>query len=439
MSEEENNKNEEQKKSEEVTTSGEVTTSEDVKTTEEGDASKEVKTSEEVATSEAGEDSPKVELTREEKIAKAQAVVAARKAAKAAKEAGAEGEVDSGDGEKPAPVKKAPAAKRPPKKPAGYVENLVVSSSPHFLVKDSVPKIMHNVILALFPATLASVYFFGMDAFLVILVCVGSAMGTEYGLQKINKQKIRVSDGSAIITGLLLALTLPPTFPLFGAAVGGIVSIGLGKYVFGGLGFNIFNPALLGRAFLQAAYPVQITTWVDPFEKFSGISAATPLGLMKFEGQSTDYMGLFWGNASGSLGETSAILLLLGGLYLRYKGYVNWKMPLCFLGSIALFSGLFWMSNPEKYGDPLFHVLAGGAMLGAWFMVTDMVTSPVTVKGQIIFAVLAGFITVLIRLFSGLQEGVMYAILFSNSLVPLLNTWTRPTVFGEDLMDKEVK
>ncbi len=438
MSEEEEKNNKENaeaekvettKTSEEVVTSGEVTTSGDVKT------------SENVATSEEGDGSPKALLTREEKIAKAQAVVAARKAAKEAKETGTEGEASSAEGDKPAPKKApaAPATKKPPKKPAGYVENLVVSSSPHFLVKDSVPKIMHNVILALFPTTLASVYFFGLDAFIVIATCVLSCMGTEYVLQKINKQKNRLADGSAIITGLLLALTLPPTFPVFGAAVGGAFAIGLGKYIFGGLGYNIFNPALLGRAFLQAAYPVQITTWVDPFESFSGVSAATPLGLMKFEGQTTEYMGLIFGNVSGSLGETSAVLILLGGLYLRYKGYVNWKMPLFYLGSIALFAGIFWWYNPDKYGDPLFHILSGGAMLGAWFMVTDMVTSPVTPKGQIIFAVLAGFITVLIRLFSGLQEGVMYSILFANSIVPLLNSWTRPVVFGEDLMEKEIK
>lgn len=316
------------------------------------------------------------------------------------------------------------------------IDRLVVSSSPHFSTEDSVPKIMHAVILALLPASAASIYFFGLNALLLGLTCVIACMLTEYVIQKIRGKKITVWDGSAIITGMLLALTLPPSFPLYAAALGSIFAIGMGKQIFGGLGFNIFNPALLGRAFLQATYPVMITTWSEPITKAAktavdAVSAATPLALMKFEHKITPHLDLFFGNVAGSLGETSAIAIILGGLYLRYKGYINWKMPLGYLGSIAFFGWLFYLANPAKYPDPLFHILAGGAMLGAWFMVTDMVTSPTTPLGQWIFVVAAGFLVVIIRLLGGLPEGVMYSILLMNAITPLINRHTKPKVFGE--------
>lgn len=316
------------------------------------------------------------------------------------------------------------------------IDRLVVSSSPHFSTEDSVPKIMHAVILALVPASAASIYFFGLNALLLGLTCVIACMLTEYAVQKIRGKKITVWDGSAIITGMLLALTLPPSFPLYGAVIGSVVAIGLGKQIFGGIGFNIFNPALLGRAFLQATYPVMITTWSEPITKAAkqgvdAVSAATPLALMKFEGKMTSHLDLFFGNVAGSLGETSAVAIILGGLYLRYKGYINWKMPLGYLGSIAFFGWLFWLANPAKYPDPLFHILAGGAMLGAWFMVTDYVTTPTTTIGQWIFVITAGFLVVIIRLLGGLPEGVMYSILLMNAITPLINRHTRPKVFGE--------
>ncbi|MBI5893265.1 MAG: RnfABCDGE type electron transport complex subunit D [Deltaproteobacteria bacterium] len=318
------------------------------------------------------------------------------------------------------------------------IDRLVVSSSPHFSTGDSVPKIMHAVILALLPASAASIYFFGLNALLLGLTCVIACMLTEYAIQKIRRKPITVWDGSAIITGILLALTLPPAFPLYAAALGSIVAIGLGKQIFGGLGYNIFNPALLGRAFLQATYPVMITTWSEPLTKaakhgIDAVSAATPLALMKFVEPKvmTPHLDLFFGNVAGSIGETSAFAIILGGLYLRYKGYINWKMPLGYLGSIAFFGWLFYLANPQKYPDPLFHILAGGAMLGAWFMVTDMVTSPTTSVGQWIFVVVAGFLVVIIRLLGGLPEGVMYSILLMNAITPLINRHTKPKVFGE--------
>lgn len=313
---------------------------------------------------------------------------------------------------------------------------LIVSSSPHFLVDESVPKIMHTVIMALVPAMLASVYFFGLRALLLIVVCTTTSLVVEFLFQRYRKRPIKVYDGSAAITGILLALTLPPGFPVFGAILGSAFAVGIGKQLFGGLGYNIFNPALLGRAFLMAAYPVLATTWLNPRTvraAVDAVSAATPLALFKFEGKLTPVLDLFFGNVAGSMGETSAIAIILGGLFLRYKGYINWKLPLGYLGSMAFFSGVFYLYDPSKYASPLFHLFAGGAMLGAWFMVTDMVTSPTTPRGQWIFAVAGGVMAVIIRIFGGLPEGVMYSILFMNAFVPLINKHTRPRIFGEGL------
>ena len=322
-----------------------------------------------------------------------------------------------------------------PEPPSKAAARLVVSSSPHFLNNESVPKIMHSVVTALLPATAASVYFFGWRALLLIIVCVAACLGTEYAFQRIRNKPVKIYDGSAIITGMLLAMTLPAGFPVYGAILGSVFAIGVGKQLFGGLGFNIFNPALLGRAFLMATYPVLTTTWVWPrtMEKaVDAVTAATPLAMAKFEGKlDIPIMDMMLGNTAGSLGETSAVAIILGGLYLRYKGYINWKLPLGYLGTIAAFSAVFWLADPAKYPSPLFHLFAGGAMLGAWFMVTDMVTSPVTSLGQWIFVVAAGILAVVIRLFGGLPEGVMYSILFMNAFVPLLNKHTRPKVFGE--------
>ncbi|MFQ5441535.1 MAG: RnfABCDGE type electron transport complex subunit D [Thermodesulfobacteriota bacterium] len=335
---------------------------------------------------------------------------------------------------------KSPAGK-PPEKPdekksadLPAEKKLVVSSSPHFLTDENIPKIMHNVILALIPAMGFAVYFFGLRALLLIVVCLFFSLLSEFAMQRIRMKPVKIYDGSAAITGILLALTLPPDFPVYGAALGSIFAIVVGKMLFGGLGYNIFNPALIGRAFLQATYPVLITTWAEPrtiAKAVDAVSAATPLALMKFEGHATPVMDLFFGNVAGSLGETSVIAILIGGLFLRYKGYINWKLPLGYLGSMAFFGLIFWLYDPSHYGSPLFHIFAGGAMLGAWFMVTDMVTSPVTPLGQWIFALSAGMLAVIIRNFGGLPEGVMYSILFMNAFVPLINRHTRPKIFGE--------
>lgn len=335
-----------------------------------------------------------------------------------------------------APVKKVPA-KKAPAKLAPAVEGLIVSSSPHLLTKENVPKIMHSVVMALVPAMAVSIYFFGLNALVLIATCVAASIITEIVFQKVRKQPVTAYDGSAIITGILLALTLPPSFPIHGAILGSVFAIAIGKHFFGGLGFNIFNPALLGRAFLQATYPVLITTWTEPFAgAVDAVSAATPIALAKFEGVFTELAPMALGTVPGSLGETSVIAIIIGGLYLRYKGYINWKLPLGYLGSIFFFGAIFYFVNPAKYPNPFFHLFAGGAMLAAWFMVTDMVTTPVTAKGQWIFVIVAGFIVIIIRLFGGLPEGVMYSILLMNSIVPLINRWTRPRVFGAPKKEK---
>ncbi len=348
-------------------------------------------------------------------------------AAGAGKESGAKKEAKAAPKAKPAskkPATPAPAEKGP---------RLVISSSPHFQTTENIPRIMHTVIMALFPAMAVSIYLFGLRALLLMVVCLVVCLASEYAVQRIRKKPVRIYDGSAAITGILLALMLPPGFPIYGAVLGSLFSIVVGKMLFGGLGYNIFNPALIGRAFLQATYPVLITTWVNPGDVINAvdaISAATPLAMMKFGGEHTALGALFFGNVAGSLGETSALAILIGGLYLRYKGYINWKLPLGYLGSIAFFATIFWIANPAKFASPFFHVMAGGAMLGAWFMVTDMVTTPVTPVGQWIFAIGAGFLTIIIRLFGGLPEGVMYSILFMNAFVPLINRHTKPKVFG---------
>lgn len=330
---------------------------------------------------------------------------------------------------KPAPKAKPPA--EPPVAPPA--ERLVVSCSPHFLNNESIPKIMHNVVLALVPVMAAAVYYYGLRSVLLLVVCVVSCLLTEHLFLKARKRPSKIYDGSAAITGILLALMLPPGFSVFGAILGSFFAIAVGKQLFGGLGFNIFNPALLGRAFLMATYPVMTTTWAEPRtigSAVDAVSAATPLALLKFEGEFSPVFNMFTGNVAGSIGETSVIAIIIGGLFLRYKGYINWKLPLGYLGTIAVLSGIFWLIDPTKYANPLFHLCAGGAMLGAWFMVTDMVTSPMTPKGQWIFVISAGILAVVIRLFGGLPEGVMYSILFMNAFVPLINRHTRPKIFG---------
>lgn len=314
-------------------------------------------------------------------------------------------------------------------------DKLIISPSPHISSGENVNTIMFAVIYSLLPAGAAAVYFFGPRALALIAVCVGACIATEYVFQKLRAKPITAFDGSAIITGGLLALTLPPGLPVYMAILGSIASIALGKQIFGGLGHNIFNPALVGRAFLQATFPVAMATWTAPLvwlsAKVDTASAATPLGLMKFELKATSYDKLFFGNIGGSLGETSALALLAGAAYLYYRGYIEWRIPTSFIGTVAVFGGLLWLVEPGRYPDPLFQVLAGGLILGAFFMATDYVTSPITPTGKLVFGVGAGVILIVIRAWGGLQEGVMYAILLMNALTPLINRYTKPAVFGK--------
>lgn len=312
----------------------------------------------------------------------------------------------------------------------------VISSSPHIRNNESIPKIMFTVLAALLPAAFVSIYLFGIRAILLMATCIIVSMATEYVFQKCRKKDITLNDGSAALAGLLLAMTLPPSFPLPGAALGSVVAIGLGKHIFGGLGFNIFNPALIGRAFLQAAFPVMITTWDDPLAWQSSpaadaITSATPLAKMKFDNEIVPLQDLITGITGGSLGETSAIALLIGAVFLRYRGYIQWRIPVSILLSSLLLGGIFWLVDPTKYPEPFFHLFAGGMILGAFYMATDMVTCPITPKGYWIFGCGIGVLTIIIRLFGGLPEGIMYGILLMNALTPIINRYTRPRILGE--------
>lgn len=296
---------------------------------------------------------------------------------------------------------------------------LVVTTSPHVRAEDTVSKIMWSVVIALLPAVFAAVYFFKARAISIVLAGVLGAVISEYVFQKVRDKKITIYDGSAVVTGMLLALTLPPSIPLWTVFIGAVVAIVLGKQVFGGLGHNPFNPALVGRAFLVAAYPVLMTDW-----SVDGVSSATPLALMKYEGAVTDTWQLFVGQIGGSLGETSALALLLGFAFLLYKGYVNWRIPLGMISTVFVLTYVFGE-------NPIFHIFAGGLMIGALYMATDMVSSPTTKNGRWIFGIGAGAIVVIIRLWGGYPEGVLFSILLMNAAVPLINRYTKPRSLGE--------
>lgn len=314
-------------------------------------------------------------------------------------------------------------------------KTLTLTTSPHLHSDESVPDIMRQVIWALIPAIGAAVYFFGLRALLLLTVCSGACLLSEHICQKLRKQETTIGDGSALITGILLALILPPAIPLWAAALGAVVAIVMGKMVFGGLGHNKFNPALVGRAFLQAAFPVMMTTWSSPSQNIASlnisvITQATPLAAMKFQHQLTGYAQLFWGNVGGSLGETSVFAILIGGLYLMVKRIADWRIIAGIFISAILFSGILWQINPTQYANPLFHLLSGGFMLGTFFMATDMVASPATPRGRWLYGAGIGFLIILIRSFSGLPEGVMYAILLMNAVSPLIERYTQPRQYG---------
>jgi len=307
-------------------------------------------------------------------------------------------------------------------------ELLVVTSSPHLHSPDNVPNAMRDVLIALCPALIAALYFFRLPALTVIAACVASAYSSEIVCLKVMN-KPTTGEYSAIVTGLLLAFCVPPNLPLWMAALGSIFSIVIAKHLFGGLGQNIFNPALIGRAFLLASFPVAMTTWSRPLD---GMTTASPLGIMKeATGQALPSItDLFLGSVSGSIGETSALAVLLGGLYLLYRGHIDWRIPGSFLGTVFILMAIAGAIKGLGPWYPFFHLCAGGLFLGAFFMATDWVTSPVTKSGRIIFGAGCGVLVVLIRLKGGYPEGVAYSILLMNVVTPLIDRYTRARVFG---------
>ena len=314
-----------------------------------------------------------------------------------------------------------------------------MSTSPHIRSEESIAKIMWSVNIALTPAAIFGVYNYGVHALVVIVAGILSAVFFEYVVEKIRKIPSTIHDGSAVLTGLLLAMCLPPTIPAYMAAVGSFIGIVIAKHSMGGLGFNIFNPAHIGRAALMVSWPVAMTTWSKMTTGIDVVSSATPLGILKqqgypklletFGGAPHMYQSLLIGTRNGSIGETSTILLILGGLFLIYKKYINWQVPVVMVGTVGI---LTWIFGPTGMltGDPLFHMMAGGLIIGAFFMATDMVTIPLTVKGQVIFALGAGMLTTLIRLKGGYPEGVCYSILLMNSVTPLIDRFCQPTKYG---------
>ncbi|HEY3288053.1 MAG TPA: RnfABCDGE type electron transport complex subunit D [Gemmatimonadaceae bacterium] len=321
--------------------------------------------------------------------------------------------------------------------------NLIVAASPHLKDRDTTPRIMWTVAASLIPVILASAFFFGISSILVVLASTMGALLTERWLGR----KGSLRDGSAMITGLLLGLSLPPGIPMWMAALGGFFGIAFGKAIWGGLGQNGFNPALIGRAFLQTAFPVAITTWPTPGGNFfalkgdlfalpfmhpvsSIVTSATPLGLFKFEQKLTSLVDLVLGTTGGSVGETSAVVIVLCGAYLAWKGYLNWRSPVSIILTVLVLGQILHWINPAKAADGLFHVFSGGLMLGAVYMATDMVTVPTTNQGRWLFGACTGAIVVIIRVYGGLPEGVMYAILIMNAFTPLINRVTQPRVFG---------
>ncbi|AZV56137.1 RnfABCDGE type electron transport complex subunit D [Clostridium sp. AWRP] len=316
-----------------------------------------------------------------------------------------------------------------------------ISSSPHVRCDESVSKIMWSVCLALTPAAIFGVFNFGIHALEVIITGIIAAVVTEYFVEKVRNKPITITDGSAFLTGLLLSMCLPPDIPPYMVAIGSFIAIAIAKHSMGGLGQNIFNPAHIGRAALMVSWPVAMTTWSKlSASGVDAVTTATPLGILKlqgysklletFGGQGALYKAMFLGTRNGSIGETSTILLVLGGLYLIYKKYVNWQIPVVMIGTVGILTWAFGGTTGLFTGDPVFHMMAGGLVIGAFFMATDMVTIPMTIKGQVIFALGAGALTSLIRLKGGYPEGVCYSILLMNAVTPLIDKFTQPVKFG---------
>lgn len=341
---------------------------------------------------------------------------------------------------------------------------LIVSQSPHLHTKDSVRKIMFAVIFALLPSLALSLYFYGIGALVVTVVAVFFAVLFEWIIVKVFlKKEPTIWDGSAILTGLLLAFNVPSNLPIWIIIIGALVAIGVGKMSFGGLGQNPFNPALVGRVFLLISFPVQMTSWPipgtsrlvnwhffpkDPQALVDGYTGATSLGVMKEGIKNGDamsgimdkipsHMEMFYGLMGGSLGEISALLLILGGIYLLWRKVITWHIPVSIIVTTVIFSGIFWGLKPESYADPLFHLLTGGLMLGAIYMATDYSSSPMSNTGKIIFGVGIALLTIIIRNWGAYPEGVSFAILIMNAFVPLIDRKFKPKLFGK--IEKEKK
>jgi electron transport complex protein RnfD len=326
---------------------------------------------------------------------------------------------------------------------------LNISPSPHIHGKESTEKLMYGVVVALLPTLLVSVYFFGTGAIIVTATSVISCIAFEYLIQRfLLKKPVSVNDGSALVTGLLLALNLPSNIPVPVIIAGSLVAIGVAKMSFGGLGNNPFNPALVGRVFMLISFPVQMTSWPVPSGFSTGysdaVTGATPLAILKeglMNGESLSQlmekvpstMNMIMGNMGGSIGEVSAIALVTGLIYMLWKKVITWHIPVSIIGTIAVFTALLWIVNPEAYADPMFHILAGGVLLGAIFMATDYVTSPMNPAAMLIYGCGIGVITVIIRVWGAYPEGVSFAILIMNAFVPLMNTYIKPKRFGEEV------
>ncbi len=310
---------------------------------------------------------------------------------------------------------------------------------------------MKDVLIALAPSMLVAVYFYGLSAIKLLLVGVIACMGVEFLIQKyLMRTKVTVTDLSAAVTGVLLALNLPPTAPWWVIVIGAVVAIGVAKMTFGGLGHNIFNPALVGRVFLLISFPVIMTDWTVPASWFrpgvDAVTGATPLALVKeglAQGMTVDqilsanpdltYGQMLFARAGGSAGEASALAIILGFIYLLVRRVIRPHIPVTIILTVAVMTGIFWLIDPSQYTDPLFNILTGGVLLGSVFMATDYVTSPMAVKGMVIYGIGIGVLTVLIRYFGSYPEGVSFAILIMNSIVPLLNKYIKPARFGKEV------
>ncbi len=319
------------------------------------------------------------------------------------------------------------------------MSNFVVSGTPHVRSKESIQSIMRDVIIALIPATAVGIYYFGIPALITIVVSIVSSVFFEWLYQKAMKKPVTVSDLSAVVTGLLLAMNMPASSPIWMPIVGSAFAIIFAKQLFGGLGQNFINPALAGRAFLVASYPTEMTTWTAPvgFSGADAVAVATPLASLK-TGVMPDatLLDVFIGNVGGCIGETCAIALIIGGIYLIAKHVISWKIPVIYIATVFILTAAIGRKGLRV---PVYELFTGGLMLGAFFMATDYASSPVTPKGQVIFAIGCGLITTLIRIFGGYPEGVSYSILIMNLAVPLIERFTEPKIFGALPKVKEAK